>query len=358
MAKLSVIEINGKSYDAFSGQLVGVVRKAKTKFSKPFAASSIDGLSRPDPKPATKYSPRYSLAKKRPPKTPAQRIHSRTHRAKTLMRDTVAKPARLQKFHKEISFSIKPIPAGRISRALLIKQHSKVMRFGSSARNKIPKTSLAAGLVPRHQKMTGAGSSVLTIQGTPSVMPNVSHQQLERLLDVALARADSHKQTLRGRPAKRNRFMPRWLAIILLCLAIFIAAAFVVWRYVPQAAVKVAAMKANVSASVPHYVPAGFKFSGPINYEDKMVMMQFKSNANPERSFVITQEASKMTSASLLGSAVPKNTPVQTSQIKGTTVYIYGPNNDATWVNNGVRYTLRDGAKLNPDQVLKIADSL
>jgi hypothetical protein len=53
-----------------------------------------------------------------------------------------------------------------------------------------------------------------------------------------------------------------------------------------------------------------------------------------------------MSSKSLEDKVVPDNVQVQTSVVNGTTVYIYGENNDAAWVNNGMQYTIKDAASL------------
>ena len=87
--------------------------------------------------------------------------------------------------------------------------------------------------------------------------------------------------------------------------------------------------------------------------------MKFKSNADPSRAFTITQQASDWDSASLLANYVSSASQTfQTSQIRGNTVYIYGEGDNATWVNNGIWYTINDRAGLNPDQLLKIAESM
>ena len=117
-------------------------------------------------------------------------------------------------------------------------------------------------------------------------------------------------------------------------------------------------MRAKINASIPGYTPAGFRFEGPIAYQNGTVLMSFKANGDNERTYTIMQQASNWNSDSLAANIIPASSQVQTSQVKGTTVYIYGDSNDATWVNNGIRYSIKDSAKLNSDQLIKIADSL
>lgn len=137
-----------------------------------------------------------------------------------------------------------------------------------------------------------------------------------------------------------------------------IIAIFIAINKIPQVAVRVAAARAHISAEVPGYTPAGFSFTNPVAYSDGKVSMKFKANDSSAREFTVSQASSKMSSKSLEDKVVPDNVQVQTSVVNGTTVYIYGENNDAAWVNNGMQYTIKDAASLNSDQILKIANSL
>jgi len=153
--------------------------------------------------------------------------------------------------------------------------------------------------------------------------------------------------------------MPRWLAVGTILAVALLIAAFVTWNNVPQLAVRVASISSDVKASVPDYVPAGFGFEGPLAFNDNSVTMKFKSNADPSRNYSIVQKNSDWDSASLLANYLePEAQTYQTSKVKGATVYIYGEQNNATWVDSGKWYTIKDNANLNTDQLLKIAESL
>ena len=75
-----------------------------------------------------------------------------------------------------------------------------------------------------------------------------------------------------------------------------------------------------------------------------------------ERYFTFEQQASNWDSSSLEANTLTEDTKVQTSQVKGTTVYIDSNKNEATWVSNGMRYKLK--GTLNPDEISKIANSI
>ncbi len=207
---------------------------------------------------------------------------------------------------------------------------------------------------------TSMGSAAAVVQPMPGMITSVSHDRLERMLDEALIKADTHKQALKGRLRSNSSFLrwskraPTWMVVSLTAAIIVVVAGLFAWRNIPQASMKLASMRANVKASVPTYTPSGFKFAGPAKYNNGVLSITYKAG---NRSFVITQQATNWDSSSLETNAVPHNSQVQTSQVKGNTVYIYGSTNNATWVNDGVRHTIQNSASLNSEQLLKIADS-
>ncbi len=378
--KPSFIEINGKRYEAATGQFVGIVKKISGQAKRPLA-NSVDGLSKvaSRPGPAKKAASEAAMVKKKPaaknrPKRPAQTIHSRRERSYTLMRRIVRRPAIQEK--KDNSAPkiprnyLRTINPARMTRAMAVGKNHKIRHFGRPAistrasrasENHAPPP--AGGLMGKKSMANHhAGATTATVsRPLPSMVTSVTHHQLERLLDDALTKADAHKQFLKRQISRRNlgssRFMPRWLRFILGLLAVLAIGGFFAWQNIPQIPLKVAAIRTHVNASLPSYTPPGFSFSAPIKYESGAVTINFKANADPSRTYSVTQQASAMESTSLANS-LPKNSQVQTSQVRGTTIYIYGPSNDASWVNNGVRYTISDNARLDSDQLLKIADSL
>lgn len=352
--KPSVIEINGNRYNAVTGQLIGTIMKTAV----------IDGFRR-----RTQTSPLIKKAK-RGSRRPAQTIHHRAQRSKTLMRTVVARPT-AHKEHKLSSLKARSDGgSARLSKAMSVAKSATVSRFGNPSASANPK---AVHHRASHAKKAvygeimnakpQAGSTAVAIRPLPSMMTSVSHQRLERMLDEALIKADAHKQALKGRIYtergfwQRVRRLPLWLVIGLSVLIVALAAGFFAWRSVPQFSMKVSSMQAKIQGSVPGYIPSGYSFSGPVKNEDGALSMTFRSGEDG-RSFKIVEQASNWDSSSLAANAVAPSSQVQTSQVKGTTVYIYDSNNQATWVNNGIRYIIEGDAQLNSDQLLKIADSL
>jgi hypothetical protein len=196
------------------------------------------------------------------------------------------------------------------------------------------------------------------------MVTSASHQKLERMLDLALTRADAHKQALRYHAARhfwqRPSFLGRrtWLKLSLIVIVLVAGAGFAAWQKFPQLSIKLAASRAHISASVPSYKPEGYSLAAPAQAIDGKVLIKYKALSDASQSYDISQAPSDMTSTSLANILAPGGTQMQTSQVGGNTVYIYGPKNDAAWVNNGILYKLNDRANLSSDEIINIVKGL
>lgn len=288
-------------------------------------------------------------------------MHKQAQRGKTLVRKAVSRPQPLKTLSKTISSrSLGQVSPARLTRAADIRRSSKISRYGSPAAKRPQHSAAAPGEVIAPSSAIQTPGTLVLSKPLPSMVTSVSHQRLERMLDEALAKADAHKKMLKQLQKrslwKRLDFLPKRLTIIVMTIGLAAAIGLFVWQKIPGVSMKLAASKAKVNASLPAYKPQGFSIQGPVKYQRGAVVVQYQASGS--QSYSVTQKASDWDSVSLAANSIPSNTPVQTSQVKGTTVYIYGPSNDATWVSNGVRYTIDDKANLSSDQIIKIANSL
>jgi hypothetical protein len=292
----SVIEINGVSYDAANGNVLGAARKAAGHLKS--QSKVMDGFVRKSSQTIIKQRPTVKKrAADHQPKT-AHQVHKRAQRSSTLIRATVRPP----------------------------KNNSSEI----------------------NQRSSTATTAVL-----PSMVASASHIRLEKLLDNALTQASSHKlQT------KRRTFLPKRALITLLILIVLTVTFFAIWRDVPKVAIYMANRQAHVSASLPAYTPLGYAFSGPIKHSPDSVTIQYASKANGSLGYSITQKTSSWNSSSLVANAINPKDQIETSSIAGTTVYVYGVANNATWVSGGIWYTLANHAHLTTDQILSIVQSI
>lgn len=345
----SVIEINGTIYDAATGKVIGAVKSVATQVKD--QSKNVDGFVR-------KSNPVRHVKS-------ARLVHAKAQKSKALMRTSVSKPkpepAKPSLIKPSLSKAV-IVEQERRSRASAIMRSKHVNRFGA------PKPARPRPVRQAHHSRTtvvakarpvAQAASAVARPMMPSMVASASHQRLERLLDEALVRADAHKETLRRRsrnPLNHLGRMPRWLSVSIILLVVLLIAIFIIWRDVPAVAVKVAGTQAHVDASLPSYAPSGFSVAGSVGHSGGSVDLTYKNAAGA--SYDLTQRSSSWDSRSLAANVLASTSGVQTSQVQGMTVYIYGPSNDATWVNNGVWYSLTNHANLSSDQILRIVQSL
>lgn len=306
-------------------------------------------------------------------KSAAQGVHQRAQRSQTLMRTAVQRP--VQKITtKKITASpaiktAQPQPStakaddSRVFRARSIIKNSKVQRFGHVQEpKKYTVIQPPVAQKPASKAVATVPNNFATYKPLPSMLSSASNRQLERMLDRALLNADAHKKALTGRLNpnlwQKVKLAPRWLTVGTSIFAVALLTGFLAIQKVPNVAMRIAATRSHVAAQLPGYTPSGFGLVTPIRSTAGSVSVKFAQNGNSTRNYTLTQTASQMDNQSLSASVVPHNTQVQTSSVNGTTVYIYGNNNNATWVSHGVQFQIDDSANLNSDQLLKIASSL
>jgi hypothetical protein len=293
----------------------------------------------------------------------AHKLHQRTEKAHTLMRGALKKPGAQAGVHiQRLNPGYNP---RREVHAKAVSKHGQVRRFGnpvSESAASVAHQTIRAEVTPKHSSVS-AGAATTSV-ALPSMVTSASHQRLERMLDVALTHADAHKQALRYHAARHFWQRPGFLGrrtgwkISLIVIAALAALGLIAWQKFPQLSVKLAATRAHISASVPSYKPDGYSLAAPAQAINGQVLIKYKAAADASLGYAISQKSSDMTSTSLANTLSPGGTQMQTSQVGGNTVYIYGPRNDAAWVNNGILYTLRDHANLSSDQIINIVKGL
>lgn len=304
-------------------------------------------------------------SRNRQSKTPAHQLHSRTDKAHTLMRGALKKPA--GHFNSKIQNLNPGHNPEREVRAKTASKHGRIEHFGNPQKPQETQHEVLQGeVIPSHSHQTANSHPVPSAPvavALPSMITSASHQKLERMLDAALTNADAHKQAMRYQAARhfwqRPGFLGRraGLKVILICLVVLAAGLFLAWEKLPQVSVKLAGVRTHVNAAVPNYKPAGFDLASPASAAGGSVVTNYK-NTDTSQNYSLIQKHSNMTTASMAQAVVPAGSQVQTSQIDGNTVYIYGSENSAAWVNNGIFYSLKDHANLSSDEIIKIVQGL
>jgi hypothetical protein len=149
---------------------------------------------------------------------------------------------------------------------------------------------------------------------------------------------------------------PKPASVAALALTVALLGGYIWMKNYPNMALKVAASKAGVEAALPAYLPSSYNLDGPISYAPGQVSVKFTAPGGEP--LTITQKRTNWDSQSLLENYVLKvSDEYLTVESQGLTIYFYDQN-QATWVNRGVWYTLEGDTRLSREQLLKIIDSL
>lgn len=389
--KSNIIEINGKRYDALSGQLLGDAGSAIVTAPAPrrSVGSSMDGfitkksaLVSPTlipPQPVINkvvQQPSVSAAKLQQFADITRRssgvsvTHHKVTPSKTLMRHAVTKPAPSLKRHtkvqqrtdvlvKQPSITVKPkmssyqLDPKRVKRAEQTQRHPEAHRYAQ------PRPVLAAATSPALALTANAGQTVTMANSQPVQSKQTAQSRAADIFEQALARANNHKEKPGVRRHTKHRrafFGARALSLGSAAFAILLIVGFFAWQQKATLTMRYAAAKSGVSASLPGYKPAGFS-TGKFSYSPGLVAVNFKNAASGD-SFALIEKSSTWDSQALLDSFVAsKSRTYQTIDAAGRTIYTYGDNN-ATWVDNGIWYQVNSQGSLSTNQLVQLALSM
>lgn len=334
----NILELNGKKYDAQTGQLIA---DKPAKQTSPLAAT--------DP---SDSKTKLAVPKSHEARAIPLNLQRKQQHAKTLMRHTVHKPVIKPHQKKHLPLALAGVhtlnDVRRAQRAQRAPMSTLVNKFGK------PVTSAQSRTLPIHnpsQPRSHAVSQPLALKST--VNP----------FERAVQQAHSHEQAAPKKPrvhhrvAKRLHVSPKLVSIGAASAAIIVLGGFYAYQNMPNLGVRFAAMRSHVSGTLPGYHPAGFALKGPVSYSTGVMTLQYRSTTD-DRSFSIIQRNSAWDSNALRENYVATHQKaVQTVQDNGKTIFIDGSSN-ATWVDGGVWFQISGNASLSNDQLLKVARSL
>jgi Domain of unknown function (DUF4367) len=335
----NTIELNGNLYDASTGRLLAT--------SAPKANPvSMDGVVKRTPKTRGTHT-----------RVAAKGVHAKTHRSKTLNRKIVKKPSfsaakqAVQNAVIQGKQELHTLDAQREKRAHQIKKSKLVQRFGFSDVSITPRfAALPVKKAPATAAKPATKAKTHTAPPTNPVL-------------AAIQNATSHEQPkpkktpAHHKVARKLRISPKTLNVATTACAVLLIGSFIAYQNVPNLAVKIAASRAGVQASMPSYQPSGFALLGNVQYKPGQVALTYKSRTD-DRNYNIIQTASSWNSDALLENFInTARRTYQTYQDKGKTIYVYDGSN-ATWVDGGVWYQIEGNSSLNSDQLLRLAGSL
>ena len=339
--KRTVVEINGRSYDATTGHIIN---------QGPQSPQVIDGFRAPiNPAGSQTMSQRQQAAQ-------ASAIH--------------ANQQRTQKLHPAAAKKVIPQPAQITQVRAAEKQLPATQRLDTSRRATQVGQAAATKRALRamqhqqsqHVQKFGSGNTAPEPLDQPSEeplappvqhMPKASPSQIANTLQPTNTAADEDQKPKLSIFRRRPKLVPTTVTI----MAILALGGYYAYQNIPSMALQIASSRAGIEASLPRYRPTGYNFAGPIAYSEGTIELEFASNVD-DRSYKITQQESTWDSQSLLSNYIePITNDYVTFQERGLTIYVYD-NYYATWVDSGVWYTIEGNSLMTSEQLLKIADSL
>lgn len=366
----TIIEINGKRYDANTGHLLvdGVmkptVKPATAAKHRPAVAAQTHPASKPAAAaPATKRPTMQDVVKRKPAKHAGGRQPAP---AKTLMRHSVKKPSASLKRHvKAVGSTDSSLAAAPLAQIAATASIGQIDERRISHAKRVPKSRLIQHFSPVAKAGPPPAAALGTIPTPAPIRPAApkhrSHPQRPAaanttadLLERAIQSADSHKQpAYKPRGHRKTR---RKLALATTAALSVAVIGFVASQNLQGLQLHMASAKAGFNAALPGYRPPGYSI-GQLDYGDGQVATQFLSNSN-DGSYTLIQKRSSWDSQALLESVVkPADPDYQTVQTAGRTVFLYG-RHDAAWVNGGVWYQIQSNGSLSDRQLTEIAASL
>jgi hypothetical protein len=148
----------------------------------------------------------------------------------------------------------------------------------------------------------------------------------------------------------------KFINIFSVSFVLLITVAFFAYFNMPSLSVSVASAQAGINATYPEYHPDGYSLRGPVSYSDGEVNINFHANAGDSQ-FTIVQSKSSWDSTAVKNK-VNKDSNGQfiTIEERGLTIYTY--NGNAAWVNGNILYSITGDARLDNNQIRRIATSL
>ena len=361
-----IIILNGQHFNAKTGQ--AVVAKSGTK-----AARNVDGILPKHvtgavlKKPAPLRQPLTTVVQKPVMdmvRTPAADVPKRPLQpGQTLMRRALAKPAPSLKRQTKVlvpnsasaavtvanltpKTSVAVVDDKKLQHAQTVSKSNLVSRFSAGASVQTAAVSLSAA----------ASRAVIASQ---QAAHGLAKQPSLDIFERALAQAHGHQEKTPAhvkKTLKRARKGQRLVNVAASALAVLLLAGFIGYQQLPNMKFQYASSQAGFHAALPSYRPAGFAL-GKLSYTAGAVNVDFHSNSD-DRAFAISQKASGWDSQALKENFVASSgQSYHTAEAAGRTIYLYG-NNNATWVNGGVWYTVQAGNSLTESQVTALAASM
>ncbi len=408
MKSKSIIELNGKRYDAITGKMlsdddvaaatssghnIDGFFKSRTSIS-PRAQNTDEevlGVAARTKKPhkparainhARAHIPQHSvIAETRPqgtvakttPKPVVQRAavspnHAKAHtvqHSKTLMRSVVQRPQPSFRRQANTQASLQhAVPSLIVPKKLaVIVDDGRLARAQTTARSPHISHHTVAGaslaLQPNFTALAVKPEPVKPQEQVPGTAPAPQpNNKPTDIFEHALANAEHYVDLKAHKLHFKNKTRAHVASMAAGALALVVIATFAVYQNTPGLQFKVASIQAGFSTSMPDFKAAGFAYNGVRAQGNKLTV----GFSNDSGDYKLTQQATNLSEDDMIGSigatdssGNPTYTAIDTDN--DTTVYRFH-NTDATWVKDGKWYTLTGTHALSNGEVRTLIQNI
>lgn len=147
----------------------------------------------------------------------------------------------------------------------------------------------------------------------------------------------------------------RPIALVMSVIAATLVGAYLWQSNYSTFALKLAGARSGMAATLPSYIPSGWKVDNTIKSSEGTLSYKIASR---DHSLDVTQKKSDWDSQAVLEQFVlPRSTDYLALQAQGLTIYVYS-DGEAAWVNHGTFYHLDGNHGLTQEEIIRIATSL
>lgn len=161
------------------------------------------------------------------------------------------------------------------------------------------------------------------------------------------------RQKARARQKRQHTF--KFPAVMATAGAMAAVAGITFYMLSPTISIRMAASKAGIDGKNP-YTPSGYSIDGTVAYKTGSITINYKNEAG--KKYSVTQEAKQSSSVSSIRNEISHQNNGNYREIKTDSAQVIMYDDKASWLKNGVLYTITGSDNLDKTQISNIVDSV
>lgn len=123
----------------------------------------------------------------------------------------------------------------------------------------------------------------------------------------------------------------------------------------PAISIRVAASKAGIDGRNP-YTPAGYSINGEVAYKPGQITINYKNGDG--KTYSVTQQAKSSGTTDSMRNEISLQNSGNYHEVKTDSAQVIMYGNKASWIKNGIMYTINGSSSLDKMQITNIVDSM